>query len=290
MTRASRSSIRRPITGSCCENGDPVVVRYQLEVYRVGAQAPFVTVDMGKPAPETDGKVRYDFSSLVVGWPLPGGDYEARVRAVGPAGSALSGPSNPFNFSDSPTCTFSLTSRFAQIPASGGNYGVDVSTGASCQWTATTDAPWVTMWTTGGTGNGTVAFDVKPNASSSSRTGTITIADQTLTLQQDGARTAPVLSWAAPAAITQGTALGATQLNATANVPGTFVYSPTAGTVLPVGTHTLSRHLHAERPDAVHHGDGDPDAGGERAAGRAGPDLGGPGRRSRRARRWAPRS
>ena len=51
---------------------------------------------------------------------------------------------------------------------------------------------------------------------------------------------APVLTWAAPAAITQGTALGATQLNATANVPGTLVYSPAAGTVLPVGTHTLS--------------------------------------------------
>ena len=51
---------------------------------------------------------------------------------------------------------------------------------------------------------------------------------------------APVLTWAAPAPITQGTALGATQLNATANVPGTFVYSPAAGVVLPVGTHTLS--------------------------------------------------
>jgi hypothetical protein len=49
------------------------------------------------------------------------------------------------------------------------------------------------------------------------------------------------ISWSAPADITYGTALSATQLNATANVPGTFVYSPVAGTVLNAGaSQTLS--------------------------------------------------
>lgn len=42
----------------------------------------------------------------------------------------------------------------------------------------------------------------------------------------------PVITWAKPADITYGTALGPTQLNATANVPGTFTYNPPAGTVL----------------------------------------------------------
>ena len=50
----------------------------------------------------------------------------------------------------------------------------------------------------------------------------------------------PVITWATPAAITYGTALGATQLNATATVPGTFVYSPAAGAVLSAGAQTLS--------------------------------------------------
>jgi hypothetical protein len=50
----------------------------------------------------------------------------------------------------------------------------------------------------------------------------------------------PVLTWPAPAAIIHGTPLGGTQLNATANVPGTFVYTPGAGTVLSVGQHLLS--------------------------------------------------
>ncbi len=38
------------------------------------------------------------------------------------------------------------------------------------------------------------------------------------------------LNWATPAPITHGTLLSSTQLDATASVPGTFVYSPAAGT------------------------------------------------------------
>jgi hypothetical protein len=43
-----------------------------------------------------------------------------------------------------------------------------------------------------------------------------------------------------PAAITYGTALGAAQLNATADIAGTFVYTPGPGTILNAGSHTLS--------------------------------------------------
>ncbi len=56
----------------------------------------------------------------------------------------------------------------------------------------------------------------------------------------------PVITWATPTAITYGTALSATQLNATAafggsNVAGTFTYTPAAGTVLKAGSgQTLS--------------------------------------------------
>jgi sugar lactone lactonase YvrE len=50
----------------------------------------------------------------------------------------------------------------------------------------------------------------------------------------------PVVTWPTPAPITYGTALSATQLNASANVPGTFAYNPAAGTVLPAGTNTLT--------------------------------------------------
>ena len=53
-------------------------------------------------------------------------------------------------------------------------------------------------------------------------------------------KAASTITWANPADIVYGTALGAAQLNATANVAGTFSYSPAAGTVLSAGSHTLS--------------------------------------------------
>ena len=53
--------------------------------------------------------------------------------------------------------------------------------------------------------------------------------------------TTPAITWATPAAINYGTALSATQLNASSGgVAGTFIYTPAAGTVLAAGTQTLS--------------------------------------------------
>jgi sugar lactone lactonase YvrE len=63
---------------------------------------------------------------------------------------------------------------------------------------------------------------------------------QMVALSGTGTAATPVLSWKTPAAIPYGTALSALQLDATANVPGTFVYSPAKGAVLAGGTQTLS--------------------------------------------------
>ena len=51
----------------------------------------------------------------------------------------------------------------------------------------------------------------------------------------------PTITWANPADLVYGTALGSTQLDATASVPGSFVYTPAAGAVLNLGSgQTLS--------------------------------------------------
>ncbi len=55
-------------------------------------------------------------------------------------------------------------------------------------------------------------------------TATLTILDST-----------PQITWNNPAAIVYGTPLSANQLNASAPVPGTFVYSPAAGTIMSAG-------------------------------------------------------
>jgi hypothetical protein len=85
---------------------------------------------------------------------------------------------------------------------------------------AFTDAP-------GGTA--TWVFGGDPNYQAATGTAAIVINKAT-----------PVLTWPQPAAIAAGTVLSTTQLNATANVPGAFVYTPPLGTALAAGTHTLS--------------------------------------------------
>jgi sugar lactone lactonase YvrE len=124
----------------------------------------------------------------------------------------------------------------------------------------------VTLTSSAGTPTGTVQFTVDGIASGSPvavnsgaatyslpilTAGSHTIAasysgDNTfLTASAPGigitvAQATPTVSWSAPASITYGTALSATQLNATASVPGAFVYTPAAGVVLGAATQTLS--------------------------------------------------
>ena len=65
-----------------------------------------------------------------------------------------------------------------------------------------------------------------------------TTATATVTLTVNQAT--PTITWATPAAITYGAALSGAQLNASSPVAGTFIYSPSAGTVLNAGTQTLT--------------------------------------------------
>src|SRR6185503_16744065 len=59
------------------------------------------------------------------------------------------------------------------------------------------------------------------NYSASNVTGTLVVA-----------KSSSILSWATPVAVQQGTALSATQLNATSTGAGTFTYSPNFGYVV----------------------------------------------------------
>ncbi|MCX6973823.1 MAG: hypothetical protein NTZ94_05865, partial [Verrucomicrobia bacterium] len=53
-------------------------------------------------------------------------------------------------------------------------------------------------------------------------------------------KTKPSLTWSTPGGIGYGTALGATQLNAAANIAGNLTYTPAEGRILPAGNHTLN--------------------------------------------------
>jgi uncharacterized protein (TIGR03437 family) len=83
-----------------------------------------------------------------------------------------------------PACTFTLSAYTLAAGAAGGTGTVGVTAGSGCTWQAASNASWITI-TSGasGTGNGTVGYSVAANAGSA-RSGTVTIADQTLTINQ----------------------------------------------------------------------------------------------------------
>jgi len=71
-------------------------------------------------------------------------------------------------------------------------------------------------------------------------TDTSDYASASASVTQTVNKATPAISWATPAAITYGTPLSATQLNASSTVAGSFIYSPAVGTVLNAGTQTLT--------------------------------------------------
>ena len=71
-------------------------------------------------------------------------------------------------------------------------------------------------------------------------TDTVAYLPATTTVKINVLKATPTVTWVTPTPIRCGSALSATQLNATASVPGTFVYTPPAGTLLAAGSQTLS--------------------------------------------------
>ncbi len=73
-----------------------------------------------------------------------------------------------------------------------GNVAVTTSLN-SCSWSATSNAPWITITSgSAGTGNGTVSYSASANTTGITRTGTMTIGEQTFTITQNGPTTCAV--------------------------------------------------------------------------------------------------
>jgi hypothetical protein len=82
-------------------------------------------------------------------------------------------------------CSYGLSLSSQTVGASGGAVTVAVTASAGCAWTASSQAPWLTISSGGsGTGSSPVQIDVQPNTGAA-RTGTALIAGQTFTVLQD---------------------------------------------------------------------------------------------------------
>jgi hypothetical protein len=140
-------------------------------------------------------------------------------------------------------CTFAVAAATTGItvPPAGGSGTTSVTATNGCAWNATANDPFDEIRSGAtGSGNGTVTYAIAANTTSASRTGSFTIAGRRIDFVQGPAKF-PAVTWGNPASIVSGTTLSSKQLNAAADVPGTFDYAPAAGTVLPIGTaQTLS--------------------------------------------------
>jgi hypothetical protein len=112
-------------------------------------------------------------------------------------------------------CVFTLSETSANVVSAGGNVNVAITaTDASCAWTATTTTSWISIATGSGSGNGskTITFTVQANTGNA-RTGTVTIAGQTFTVNQASGCTFTL----SPTTTNFGAAGGAGSFNVTPN-------------------------------------------------------------------------
>jgi hypothetical protein len=83
----------------------------------------------------------------------------------------------------SESCLYILAPTSASLPMQGGTGTFLITCNASCAWTAVSSVPSWIHTTSAGNGNGTVSYVVDANPGSN-RTGSITIGDQTFTIDQ----------------------------------------------------------------------------------------------------------
>jgi hypothetical protein len=83
-----------------------------------------------------------------------------------------------------PVCTYSIAPGSQSFTSAGGTGVITVTAGPACDWTASSNADWITV-TAGaaGTGNGTVTFSVD-RFNGQFRTGTLTVAGKTFTVTE----------------------------------------------------------------------------------------------------------
>jgi hypothetical protein len=83
-----------------------------------------------------------------------------------------------------PACTYSVSSLTLSIAGGGGSATIAVTAGSGCAWTASTSSSFISITSpTSQTGSGTVSFNVSANPGDA-RVGTLTIANQTVTVNQ----------------------------------------------------------------------------------------------------------
>jgi hypothetical protein len=112
-----------------------------------------------------------------------GNPWYWRARATN--GTVTSAFSEVAQFRTAVLCSYALSTNTVAVGAAGGTATVNVTAGSSCSWTAVSNTPFVTIASGAtGTGNGTVTLTVAANTGTAARSGTLTIANQSVAVTQ----------------------------------------------------------------------------------------------------------
>ena len=121
-------------------------------------------------------------------------------------------------------CIYSIAPTAAHYVATGGPGNIAVTAGTGCAWTAVSNNGFITVDSgSPGTASGTVGYTVTANATTVSRTGTITVAGSTFTITQDG--TAPCTYSIAPTSASFTSLGGTNSIAVTSNAGCTWSVS-----------------------------------------------------------------
>ena len=121
-------------------------------------------------------------SGTISGTPIQAGNstFTVMVRDAANATSTRS-----FTLQVNLTCSYVASPTAFTISAGGGSGTVNVTAAAGCAWTSNNANSWITIQSGSGNGNGAATFTVAPN-SGAARTATITVANQAVTITQNG--------------------------------------------------------------------------------------------------------
>lgn len=187
-------------------------------VWAANSSASWLTISAGATG-SGNGTVRFTAAAN------PGPQRTATITAGG----------QTFTVTQSGSCTFSISPQHQNMSNAGGSTSVAVSGPTGCSWTASSNAPWISVSSGAtGSGNGTVQLTVTANADTD-RHGTVTIAGETFTIDQSGGCSTSLspTSQSLPATGGSGSFAVSTNLScawtATTNVPWLHVTSGASG-------------------------------------------------------------
>ena len=198
--KASNSEAKDFFGGAVAVSGDTVVVGAESEASNatgvngdqtnntdLNAGAAYTFVRNGVAWSQQDYLKASDTAAIILFGGAVAVSGDTAVIGLSQDSCALNIEGEAYIFSNGPTCSYTLSASNQSVAFGGGSGTVDVTGPVGCGWTSKSNDAWLTITAKGSeNGNGTVGFLAALNTTGAARSGTLTIAGKTFTVNQAG--------------------------------------------------------------------------------------------------------